>query len=170
MEKNDEGLKQLNRSDRIREEAKRALEFGQTPKRPLSLHPNMRVEGLTAAPRPQCSADNAPGEEFLKSSRVKIVSSRSANPLIAKQSTHFLAEQIQHELKRATDPQQAAKVLEMLNSLTNADPHGETTQALRRKVLGRVFGERYFESERNLPQERSSRGRGSSIFSRGKED
>ena len=170
MDKNDEGLKQLSRSDRIREEALRALEFGQTPKRPLSLHPSMRVEGLTAAPRPQCSAENAPGEQFLLSSRVQIVSSRSANPLLSKQSPHFLAEQIQHELKRASDPQQSGKVLEMLSSLVNADPHGERTQALRRKVLGQVFGERYFESERNLPQERGSRGSGSSIFSRGKGD
>lgn len=169
MENHDERLKQLNRADRIREEAKRAMEFGQSPKRPLSLHPNMRVEGLAAAPRPQCSGEIAPGEEFLKLSRVKIVGSRTANPFIRKESPRYLAEQIDRELKRSANPQ-VGNLLEMLASLTSTDPNGERTEALRRRVLSRVFGERYFESERDLSKERGSRGRGNSIYSKGKED
>jgi hypothetical protein len=125
---------------------------------------------LMAAPRPQCSAENAPGEEFLKSSRVKIVASRGSNPLISKENPKFLAEQIQHELKRAANPEQAGKVLDLLSSLTSSDPKGEATEALRRKVIGQIFGERYFQSERDLSKERGPRGRGNSIFSRGKED
>jgi hypothetical protein len=169
MENHDERLKQLNRSDRIREEAKRAAEFGQSPKRPLSLHPNMRVEELAAAPRPRYSGEIVPGEEFLKLSRVKIVGSRSANPLIPKESPRYLAQQIDRELKRSVNPP-AGNLLDMLGSLTSVDPHGEATEALRQRVLGKVFGERYFESEHDLPKERGSRGRGSSIFSKGKDD
>lgn len=36
--------KTLSRTEHIREEAKRAVEYGQTPKRPLSLAPRFRVE------------------------------------------------------------------------------------------------------------------------------
>ncbi len=39
--------KTLSRIEHIRKEAKRAAEYGQTPKRPLSLAPRFRVEGRT---------------------------------------------------------------------------------------------------------------------------
>lgn len=39
--------KTLSRAEHLREEAKRAAEYGQTPKRPLSLAPRFRVEGRT---------------------------------------------------------------------------------------------------------------------------
>jgi hypothetical protein len=164
MENLDESLKKLSRAERIREEAKRAQEFGQTPKRPLSLHPNFRVEGLTAASRPQCSADSAPGEQFLKLSRVKIGSSRSSNWLVPKESPGYFKEQIESELKRAHDPQNASKLLELLSGLTNVDPRSQATDSLRRRVLNQVFGQSYFQSERDLPKERGPRGVGNSLF------
>jgi hypothetical protein len=170
MDKSDERLKQLSRSDQIREESKRALEFGQAPKRPLSLNANFRVAGLTAAPRPHCSPESAPSEAFLNSSRVKIVSSSNSNPLIPKVNPRYLAEQIEYELQRAGDPQRAGKLLDLMSNLTSVDPNSQTTGALRRRVFTHVFGERYFESERDLPKERGTRGRGSSLFtSKGKD-
>jgi len=39
--------KTLSRVEQLREEAKRAAEYGQTPKRPLSLAPRFRVESRT---------------------------------------------------------------------------------------------------------------------------
>jgi hypothetical protein len=39
--------KTLSRAEQLREEAKRAAEYGQTPKRPLSLAPRFRVEERT---------------------------------------------------------------------------------------------------------------------------
>jgi hypothetical protein len=170
MENSDNRLKQLSRSDRIREEAKRALEFGLTPKRSLSLHPAFRVEALARAPHPSCFPENAPGEQFLKLASVKVVSSRSNNPLIAKENPRYLADQIDYELKRSSNPQQTGKILELLGSLTSAEPNSQTTETLRRRVLTQLFGERYFQSEHDLPKERGSRARGSSIFStKGKE-
>jgi hypothetical protein len=170
MDKSDERLKQLSRSEQIREESKRALEFGQSPKRPMSLNTNFRVAGLTAAPHPHCSPESAPSEVFLNSSRVRIASSSNANPLIPKVNPRYLAEQVEHELQRAGDPQRAGKLLDLMGGLTSVDPNSQSTGALRRRVFTHVFGERYFESERDLPKERGTRGRGSSLFtSKGKD-
>jgi hypothetical protein len=163
MENNAQQIKQLSRTDRIREEAKRALEFGQAPKRPLSLQPNFRVEGLAAAPRPQCAAENAPGEQFLSLSRVQVVSSLSTNPFVAKENPTYLAEQIQHELGRSSGQKQNSKLLDLLSRLTNAAANSQTTETLRRKVLSHVFGERYLQSEQNLPKERGAKAMGNSI-------
>ena len=56
----DHDVKRLSRAERIREEAKRALEHGQVPKRPLSLHPSFRVEGLTPTAPPDVSPPGLP--------------------------------------------------------------------------------------------------------------
>jgi hypothetical protein len=163
MENNEQQIKQLSRSERIREEAKRALEFGQAPKRPLSLQPNFRVEGLAAAPRPQCSAENGPGEQFLNLSRVKVVSSLSSNPFTPKENAAYLTEQIQHELGRSSGQKQSSKLLDLLSRLTNAAANSQTTETLRRKVLSHVFGEHYLQSEQDLPKERGTKALGNSI-------
>ena len=163
MEHRDTEIKKLSRPERIREEAKRALEYGQAPKQPLSLHPTFRVEGLTStAPR----VLHGPGTRFLEASRVKVVRSREGHPLLPKESATYLAARIEGELHRLTPEnrsQHAAELLGLLSQLHLASPHDQSWQALRRRVLAALFGQAFLEqSERHPSPERGPNGRGGS--------
>ena len=155
-------VKKLGRAERIREEAKRALEYGQIPKRPLSLHPTFGAEGLTfVAP----FGGPPPGARFLELARMKVVTTRDGNPLLRKENPSYLSARIDGELERLTPAnraQHASELLDLIGQLHIADPHGQSALALHRKALSALFGERFLKSERDLPKERGSRGRGGS--------
>lgn len=149
---------QLSRAERIREEAKRAAQHGQAPKTPLSLHPTFRVEGLTST----APAAAPPGASFLELSRKMLVTTREGNRLVRQESAALLAAQINDGLQRVTPKnraQLAPEILAAISSLQIASPHAESTAAIRRKVLTALFGESFFESEKDLPMTRGhSRG------------
>ena len=158
-----EDVRKISRAVRIEEEAKRALEHGQIPKRPLSLHPSFRVEALV---RTAPITARAPGAKFLELSRMKVVTSRDGNPLIPKESPSYLTGRIEAELSRLTPETRAQRsggLLELLGSLQTAEPHGQAALALRRKVLAALFGERFLKSERDLPTERGPRAQGGAV-------
>ncbi len=160
MDEKQSEVQHLSRAEHIREEARRALEFGLTPRRPISLAPRFRVEGLaqTAPPRTE-----GPGARFHELSRVKVVASRAGNPLFQEESASLLTAQVRDELKRldpANRTARAEKVLELLARLQIADPHGEAASALRRKALTALFGERFLKSEDTLSHDRGPHGRG----------
>jgi hypothetical protein len=163
VEKDNHDVERLGRAERIREEAKRALEYGQVPKRPLSLHPTFRVEGLTpTAP----TAMPAPGARFLELARMKVVTTREGNPLLRNENASYLTARIEGELERLTPASRmhrSAEMLDLVGQLQSADPHRQAALALRRKVLVALFGERFLQSEQDLPKERGARGRGGSV-------
>jgi hypothetical protein len=164
----DHAVKKLSRAERIREETKRALEYNQVPKRPLSLHPTFRVEGLV---RVAPITGRPPGARFLELARMKAVSSRHDNPLLRKENASYLTARIDGELQRltpATRAQHAAELLDFIGQLQIADPHSQSTLALRRKTLIALFGERLLKSEQDLPKERDAHGRGGSAGPEGK--
>jgi hypothetical protein len=157
-------VRRLGRAERVREETRRAEEHGQVPKRPMSLHPSFRVEGLTRV----APSTAPPGGRFLESSRKRIVTSRDGNPLQEQQDPAFLTAQINDELRRLTPANRAlraSKILDAVALLQLADPHGQSTWDLRRKVLATVFGERFLDSEENLPTTRSTGAHGGSVRS-----
>jgi len=170
MERIDSDLARMGRAERIREETKRALEYGQSPKRPLSLNANFRVEGLAAVTPP---AMEAPGARFLELSRMKVVTSRAENQLLRQETAASLTARIDSELQRLTQDnrqEKAGELLDLVAQLQIADPHGEGTATLHRKVLAAVFGENALASGRDLPKERGSDGRGGSARPHGSEE
>ena len=163
MEQNDHDVRRLGRAERVREEAKRALEYGQVPKRPLSLHPTFRVEGLAPTAPPSMPP---PGARFLELARMKVVTTREANPLLRKENTSYLTARIEGELQRLTPANRthrASELLDLVGLLQTAEPHGQAALALRRKVLTALFGEHFLKSEQDQPKERGPRGRGGSV-------
>jgi len=160
MEPKDHAVKRLDRGERIREEARRALEHGQSPKTPLSLQANFRVEGLTPTAPP---AVRPPGTRFLELTRMKTVTSGEGNPLLGKETPSALTAQINAELERlrpANRAQRAGTLLGLLDRLQLADPHRGAALSLRRKALRLLFGEGFFRSEQDLSDERGPHARG----------
>ena len=150
MEYRNPDVRKLTRSERIKEEAKRALEYGQVPKRPLSLHPTFRVEGLTSTVPHRVQS---PGTRCLELARMKVVTSRRDNPLLPKEGASYIAARIDTELQRLTPSnraQRASELLELVGLLQAIDPHRESTLTL-------------FRSEKELPKERGPLGRGGAV-------
>jgi len=166
MERKDDAVKQLSRTERIREEAKRALEFGQSPKRPISLHSRFRVEALTSVTPIQGRILRPEQQRVRVDQNVQRVMSRSANKLIQPASVDYLRVAIEAHLKSLTsntNPELSAKILRLTGELLSVAPNDETTRLLQRKVVTRLFGEEYFQSEQALSQSRGPQGRGGTV-------
>lgn len=152
MDNKDHAVKNLPRAERIREEARRALEFGYTPKAAISLDSAFRVEGLVATAPP---SPDLPGARFLDNVRMEIMTSRDAIPATLQHidSADVLTAQIEAQLSRMTPGETAERtdtVLETLARLQQADPHRGATASLRGKVASALFGDSYLKSEQNL--------------------
>jgi hypothetical protein len=153
-------VQHLSRAERIREETRRALDLGFTPKTPISIASNFRVEGLAHVAPPRAAA---PGRRFTEMSRVKVAAVRDGNPYLREENPALLSAQLKDELKRLTPESrhlQSAAVLDLLSRLQAADPHGEANDSLRRKALVALFGDRFLKSEDGLSHERGAHGRG----------
>ena len=166
MERNEDSIKHLSRAERIREEAKRALEFGQVPKRPMSLHDRFRVEALTPV-RPMDVRVLRPGQQRARvDQNVQRVMSRSANQFLQPPNADYLRVAVEAELKGLTannQPERGTRILRLMSELLSATPHDETAHLLHRKVMTTLFGEEYFKSEQDTSRARGPQGRGGSV-------
>jgi hypothetical protein len=169
MDRKYQVAKDLSRNDHIKEEARRALEFGQTPKRPVSVDAKFRVEGLVATTPP---SPEPPGARFLDNARMEILTSRSDIPAVlqSNDSAEVLASLIESQLQRIapddTDDR-AGAVLDNLARLQHADPRS-TTATLRRKVFSALFGDAYAKSEQNLTSDSTAAVGGRAANSEGR--
>lgn len=169
MDRKYQALKDLSRNDHIKEEARRALEFGQAPKRPVSVDAKFRVEGLVATTPPN---PEPPSPRFLDNARVEILASRSDIPaaLQSNDSPEALASMIESQLQRMAPgdaDDRADAVLDSLARLQHADPRSTTT-TLRRKVFAALFGDAYAKSEQNPTTDTTTSVGGSSAASEGR--
>lgn len=154
MDRKDQALRKLSRTEHIKEEARRALEFGQSPKRAVSLDANFRVEGLIATSPP---SPEPPSAEFLHNSRMEVLSSRSDIPatLQSHDKPEVIASLLESQLQRIAPGEadgQAVSVLDTLARLQTADSRAAPA-TLRRKVFATLFGDSFAKSEQNLSKD-----------------
>lgn len=169
MDRKYQAIKDLSRNDHIKEEARRALEFGHAPKRPVSVDAKFRVEGLVATTPP---SPEPPGAQFLDNTRREILTSRGDIPaaLRGNDSPETLASLIESQLQRIAPGEaddRADAVLDTLARLQQADPRSTTT-TLRRKVFSALFGDAYAKSEQNPTTDTTTSVGGSTAASEGR--
>lgn len=161
-----EAVKQLSRAEHIREETKRALEFGQVPKTPTSIRKNFRVDGLVPVVLNRaCDAQPAAGQT------VQRVISRSANSFLPSENPKYLRAAIEAELDRMTPANRSkasAKLLALATELIAAAPNDDKSIRLHRRVMIEAFGEEYLQSEQSPCEGRGPKGRSGSAGPEGK--
>jgi hypothetical protein len=147
MESNDSNSG-LSRSERIREELRRAGEFGQSPRRPISVARNFRIESLTrvlvAPPVAEC---NAPASRLV----ARPIAPRRGNPYANLAHSGTLLAAVEDGLKRLPHAAREQLIPTLLAdygdySAQAKDP--EQLKALQQRVLQAVFGEDFFKNMR----------------------
>ncbi len=151
MEKQNE-LTNLSRIEHIKEETRRALEYSQTPRLPLSLAPRFRVEGITPMFLSPSSTLGPSYEEARKNDldfREAIL--RSTNPYIQLSPPHILRAAIESDLKMLTPENRDViipRILGQLGDFASQVPDVKTVEELHKQVLIATFGEEYFKNSK----------------------
>lgn len=134
----------LSRSEHIKEETRRALAFGQSPKKPLSLARRFRVEGVTRMEPP---ADVARGEELPVMQVAPMAAPRTGNPYAQLAEPASLLSEIDELLQRIDDgnrTQLTPRLLDLYGDFAAQVTDPAQLQALQQRVVGAAFGARYF--------------------------
>ncbi|MCP4427811.1 MAG: hypothetical protein GY803_25290 [Chloroflexi bacterium] len=142
--------KDLSRVDHIREESKRALEYGQSPRRPISLAQNFRVEGIMPVPMSPTSTIAPSFEEAFKNDfDFKGSIPRAENSHVRLASTDALCTAIEANLERL-DPKNRGElvpqILALFGDVASQIQDVKRFESLHKRVLIAAFGEGYFKN------------------------
>lgn len=142
--------KDLSRVDHIREESKRALEYGQSPRSPISLARNFRVEGIVPMPLSPASTIAPSCEEAFKNDYDFMGSiPRAENPYIHLANTDALCTMIEANLERL-DPNNRGElvpqILAQFGDVASQIQDVKRLESLHKRVLIAAFGESYFKN------------------------
>jgi hypothetical protein len=151
---------EMGRNEQIREESRRALEYGQSPRTPISLAPRFRVEGLTpvlvshAAVITPSSCEDAYKANFQSSVP------RRSNPYAALPSADILTSTIEGHLAMLTPANHkelAPRILSYFGDLAAQVRDVQSIESLHKRVLLAVFGEGYFKNSGGREGSREAR-------------
>jgi hypothetical protein len=134
----------LSRSEHIKEETRLAAEFGQAPKKPLSVARNFRTEGLTRLAPP---AAVARGDVLPVMSVAPPLAPRGENPYAELARSGPLLGEIEDLVKRIDDGNRALltpRLLELYGDFVAQAQDAAQLQALQQRVLTAAFGQQYF--------------------------
>ncbi|MFP5390940.1 MAG: hypothetical protein ACLGI6_05255 [Gammaproteobacteria bacterium] len=134
----------LTRAEHMKEEARLAAEFGQTPKRPASVARNFRTEGLTRL-TPPAVVLRGEVKEIMKVAPP--AAPRVGNDFADKSRGGAVLAAIEDLLKRMDDSNRALLVPQLLDYYGNFAAHAtndEQLKALQVRVLTAAFGEQFF--------------------------
>ncbi len=141
----------LSRIEQLREEAKRAAEFGQTPKRPLSLAPRFRVEarmpmafsaGSTMLPTHDDAVRNDGDFQIgvtaaaLRDTAIKIPTAGALDPKVLREVIRANAELLGPENRDEIVPQ----LLSQIRALAAQVKDGKRIAAVQKRISKAMFG------------------------------
>ncbi len=140
----------LSRVEHIREEMKRAAEYDQSPRKPLSLAQRFRVEAITKIPAPAVSEVLLPcGSRFPHAASAQGSVPRKSNPYHQMMSPEALSEAIASELRNTkcdVGEDKGKRLLSLFGDLAAQSPNIKKLSSLHKRVLSTVFGTNYFKN------------------------
>ncbi len=134
----------MTRAEHIREETRLAGEFGQTPKKPVSVARNFRTEGLTRLTPPPFVA-RGEVKEIMKVAPP--AAPRAGNEFVDLGRSGALLAAIEDVLKRMDENNRALltpTLLEHYGDFAAQATDNEQLKALQQRVLTAAFGDQYF--------------------------
>ncbi len=134
----------MTRSEHMREEARLAAEFGQVPKKPVSVARNFRTEGLTRLTPPPYVA-RGEVREVMKAAPP--AAPRAGNEFVDLGRSGALLAAIEDVLKRMDADNRALLTPTLLAYYGDFAAQATDTQqlqALQQRVLSAAFGDQYF--------------------------
>jgi len=142
--------KDLSRVDHIKEESRRALEYGQSPRCSISLAPKFRVEGIMPMPLSPASTIAPSCEEAFKNDfDFKGSIPRAENPYIHLANADALCAMIEANLERL-DPKNRVdlvpQILALFGNVASQIQDVKRLESLHKRVLIAAFGEGYFKN------------------------
>jgi hypothetical protein len=138
----------MTRAEHIREETRLAEEFGQAPRKPVSVARNFRTEGLTRLTPPPFVTRG----EVLEVMRVAPPAApRAGNEFVDLGRSGALLANIEDILKRLTEDNRALLTPTLLDLYGNYAAQAQDAaqlKALQQRVLSAAFGDQYFTQMR----------------------